>query len=476
MKNILKNNLIFYLIILSGCGGGTSSSLPVDNSNQIPEPIALFNSDPITLLDAASYYSNACNNPSFQFLIPTKINEDAYTDFIAHYWCDSLTPAEYNVAPTADALVAYVSDNFGGYKIDNVGVFGEINPKLGGASRKYARGDLNADGKDDFAFAINWEDGRASFNYQSMISNYAKPAILLSNDSGYQVIRLGTEDWGHSVQIKDNKVFFAGHSSQVFELSESNWINISDSYDNLSFASFLIFDEFIINSVRKEFSQGLELIKDNKVISSIMIEESFKVNFESWNNAGSNNFSELGVYNIQGKNYFHGMISEMCKKDDIIVATINASKLISGEIEEGGYYSESETIPVVIFSFYEIFNDSLMELDIDIINEEINHNFNFFDCIDVNNDQSKDIIAQVFSEQWNDQDNNKGVPEVYINDNGRYFNLDTSSWPVYSYVDDSQGYLYDIDDNSTPDLIVFPLKINTSGSIEIYTTNKNITD
>ena len=476
MKNILKNNLIFYLIILSGCGGGTSSSLPVDNSNQIPEPIALFNSDPIILLDAASYYSNACNNPSFQFLIPTKINEDAYTDFIAHYWCDSLTPAEYNVAPTADALVAYVSDNFGGYKIDNVGVFGEINPKLGGASRKYARGDLNADGKDDFAFAINWEDGRASFNYQSMISNYAKPAILLSNDSGYQVIRLGTEDWGHSVQIKDNKVFFAGHSSQVFELSGSNWINISDSYDNLSFASFLIFDEFIINSVRKEFSQGLELIKDNKVISSIMIEESFKVNFESWNNAGSNNFSELGVYNIQGKNYFHGMISEMCKKDDIIVATINASKLISGEIEEGGYYSESETIPVVIFSFYEIFNDSLMELDIDIINEEINHNFNFFDCIDVNNDQSKDIIAQVFSEQWNDQDNNKGVPEVYINDNGSYFNLDTSSWPAYSYVDDSQGYLYDIDDNSTPDLIVFPLKINTSGSIEIYTTNKNITD
>ena len=46
MKNILKNNLIFYLIILSGCGGGTSSPLPIDNSNQIPEPIALFNSGP----------------------------------------------------------------------------------------------------------------------------------------------------------------------------------------------------------------------------------------------------------------------------------------------------------------------------------------------------------------------------------------------------------------------------------------------
>ena len=38
-----------------------------------------------------------------------------------------------------------------------------------------------------------------------------------------------------------------------------------------------------------------------------------------------------------GKN-FDGMISEMCKKEDIIVASRNASKLISGEIVEGGFY------------------------------------------------------------------------------------------------------------------------------------------
>ena len=126
--------------------------------------------------------------------------------------------------------------------------------------------------------------------------------------------------------------------------------------------------------------------------SSIMIEEAFKVNFESWNNSGSNNYSELGVYNIRGEYYFDGMISEMCRKDDIIVATINASKLISGEIIEGGFYSETETSPVVIFSFYEIENNDLQELDINIIDEEINHNFNFFDCIDVNNDQKKDCL------------------------------------------------------------------------------------
>ena len=472
-----KQLTIIFLIFLSSCGGGGSSlSGTIDDSTQTTLITTLFKPNAIKLNDASTYYSSACNNPSFQFLIPTKINEDIYTDFIAHFWCDTVSPAEYDTEPTPDALVAYVSDAYGEYKIDNINVFGQINAKLGGASRKYARGDINNDGKDDFAFAINWEDGRASFDYKSMISNYAEPAVLLSNQSGYEIIKLGIKDWGHSVQIKDNKVFFAGHSSQVFEFINPGWNDISDNYPSLSFASFLLYDDYIINSERNGTSQGLELVKNNEVISSIMIEESFKVNFESWNNTGSNNYSQLGVYNIRGENYFDGMISEMCRKGDIIVATINASKLKSGEIIEGGYYSESDTTPVVIFSFYKIHDENLQELDINIINEEINHNFNFIDCMDVNNDQQKDIVAQVFSQQWNDQDNNKGIPEIYINDNGGYFNLDTSNWPSYSLSDDSQGYLHDVDDSNTQDLVVFPIKINSSGNIEIYITNKNITD
>jgi hypothetical protein len=472
-----KQLTIIFLIFLSSCGGGGSSlSGTIDDSTQTTLITTLFKPNAIKLNDASTYYSSACNNPSFQFLIPTKINEDIYTDFIAHFWCDTVSPAEYDTEPTPDALVAYVSDAYGEYKIDNINVFGQINAKLGGASRKYARGDINNDGKDDFAFAINWEDGRASFDYKSMISNYAEPAVLLSNQSGYEIIKLGIKDWGHSAQIKDNKVFFAGHSSQVFEFINPGWNDISDNYPSLSFASFLLYDDYIINSERNGTSQGLELVKNNEVISSIMIEESFKVNFESWNNTGSNNYSQLGVYNIRGENYFDGMISEMCRKGDIIVATINASKLKSGEIIEGGYYSESDTTPVVIFSFYKIHDENLQELDINIINEEINHNFNFIDCMDVNNDQQKDIVAQVFSQQWNDQDNNKGIPEIYINDNGGYFNLDTSNWPSYSLSDDSQGYLHDVDDSNTQDLVVFPIKINSSGNIEIYITNKNITD
>ena len=359
VKTLIQIN--FLLLALSSCGGSSPSKIEV-LSAEIIAPQALFNEIPIKLIDGVSYYSHACNDPSFQFLLPMNINDDEYVDFIAHFWCDSSTPAQFDDQPTQDALVAYVSSGNGSYAIDNIGVFGSVQAKLGGASRKYSRGDINDDGKDDFAFAMNWEDGRASFDNAAMITNYARPSILMSNESGYEIIRIGKPDWGHSVQIKENKVFFGGHNSQAFEFYDSKWIEISEQYPDLSFASFLLYDNYIINSVRKNGLQGLELLENGVVISSIMLEESFKVNFESWNDNGTGNYSPQGIYNIRGKNYFGGMTSEMCRQDNTIIATLNASKLISGEIIENGFYSETETVPVTIFAFYEIVNLSLIHI------------------------------------------------------------------------------------------------------------------
>ena len=473
MKKLLALLLLFGII---GCNGSSQSNQIINED--IPQnETSLFNSSPIILDDGISYYSHACNNPSFQFLIPLTLNDDSYIDFIAHFWCDSLTPAEFSDEPVPDALVAYVSNEFGIYNIDNLNIFGEISPKLGGASRKYVRGDVNNDGKDDFAFAMNAEDGRASYDHETMLTNYAYPSILISSDSGYEIIKLGKLDWGHSVQIKENEVLFGGHQSQAFKYEAVGWLDISEKYQDLSFASFLVLDDYIINSVRRNDAQGLELIRDNEIISSVMIPESFKVNFEAWNNDGTGIYDELGVYYIRGDYYFHGMISEMCKKDNLIVATINASKLINGEIIENGFYSQTETMPVTIFSFYEVIDDQLTEKSIQIEGEDINHNFNFFDCYDVNTDNKKDLVAQVFSQSWNSySDNNKGVPEVYIGSENSYINLDTSNWPTYSLNEDSQGYLYDINSTGTMDLIIFPLKANSTSQVEIYLSNRNITD
>ena len=118
----------------------------------------------------------------------------------------------------------------------------------------------------------------------------------------------------------------------------------------------------------------------------------------------------------------------------------------------------------------------MVKKDIEIIGEEIEHNFNFFDCVDVNEDGQKDLVAQVFSQQWTEQDNNLGIPEVYIRNGDVFSNLDTTTWPPFTVDIDSQGYLYDVDSNGTHDLVMFPLKVNTSGAIEIYLSNRSLTD
>ena len=54
--------------------------------------------------------------------------------------------------------------------------------------------------------------------------------------------------------------------------------------------------------------------------------------------------------------------------------------------------------------------------------------------------------------------------------------MDTTAFPTYSINDDSQGYLFDVDLNGTFDLVMFPLKANVSADIEIYISNRSITD
>jgi hypothetical protein len=173
--------------------GGTSSSAWTPNQ-KITDSVL----KSITISDANELYKNQCANPVIQFVIPVRLNNDAQQDFIIHYWC----PAGINWGkelsiPTPDALVAQVSQPDGSYKTANEQVFGSRFYSLGGASRKYVRGDINGDGRDDFAFAMNWEDGRLAAN---SMTNATEPSVLLSTfDGGYRVKRLGQRNWNHSV-------------------------------------------------------------------------------------------------------------------------------------------------------------------------------------------------------------------------------------------------------------------------------------
>jgi hypothetical protein len=86
---LLSNNLckmkhfykIFSLLLLLSCGGGgaSSSEAVIPPTQNIP-PQPLFKESPI------------------------RINDDGFIDFIAHFWCDSITPADFDDQPVKDAL------------------------------------------------------------------------------------------------------------------------------------------------------------------------------------------------------------------------------------------------------------------------------------------------------------------------------------------------------------------------------------
>lgn len=481
-------------LLVTGCGGGGGSephptpvktAPPPSTNNDTPEPEELF--DPVVMLqDSYPYYSDLCMYPVTQFAIPVSLDNDTIDDFIVHYWCEAELSSESKEG-TKDVLVAYVS-NGGDHMVDNIAVFGEQYPKLGGAARKYRTGDINNDGKPDFAFATNYEDGRSASSSQDI---YARPSVLLSTETGYEVHRVGNPDWGHTVQIKGSTVMFAGNTPQAYTYQDGAWIDVSEHYPNLSFASFTLYDDYIINSERRTqyddsgnvlaSEQGLTLTLDGETVSSVMYPEAFSVNSIPWSeeNNPDAEYGRIGVYNINGRELIHGMTTETCILDDMIVATVNGAELRDGTaLEPGGYYKDSDFEPVGYLTFYRVQDGNLVKADVNITNENPNYNFNFFDCEDVNADGMSDIVVQVFSDAYNpDRPNNAGVPVVYINQgNDSFYNLDVSEWPVFANtIADSQGYLHDINNDGFHDLVMFGVNTRETNVLEIHYATQSIT-
>jgi hypothetical protein len=184
---------VIYSILLVSCGGSTST----------PESSQSLIRKTLTIQSPAAYYDYACAAPSIQFVLPVILNDDSYQDFIIHYWCSAgAFWGEYLDTATPDALVALVSDGSGGYDVGNEDVFSQSFIGLGGASRKVVRRDINGDGFDDFAFAMNWEDGRLAAIADT---NAAVQSLLISEaQHKYKVVRVGDPNWGHATGFISN--------------------------------------------------------------------------------------------------------------------------------------------------------------------------------------------------------------------------------------------------------------------------------
>ena len=479
--------------LLAGCGGdGIATSqepASVSHTSDGPEAFSLIIDSP------EAYFQHQCLDPSMQAVIPVNLNNDEYQDFIVHYWCDLEDWGEEVWTPTPDALVSHVSNGDGTYRTANQEVFGESLVALGGASRKYARGDINGDGIDDFVFAMNQEDGRLGIPAEM---NATQPGLLISDGIGkYRVERIGVPDWGHSAGIVSNQdgtrqVVFSGYveGTQAFEWSEQGFVDVSEQYpDSGAWANaFTAIDrdgvtEYIAASYTEFDEQGgarhgIRLyVRDHGVwapTSQYLIGKQFDVDWITW----SYGTEKIAVIEVAGRQYFRGSYFTMCDVEhpnrdgnSLIAAQLNTARLVSGEtIEAGNVYREDETDPVNFLMFFEYQADQLVLIDSPILNEVTNANYNELSCKDVTNNGLTDIVVSPFTRPWlDDRIEAAGKPIIYANSgSGTFEKLDTSAVPGHSSKGFTQGFLSDVNGDGVQDFVLFGAKVSYGqGTIEI---------
>jgi len=318
------------LATISGCNGQIEGAAYIVENLTAPCEISVqFEHEAIketwTIEDPASAYNSQCERPAFFFAIPTDLNSDGNQDLIAHYWCGSESFGSVDKTPTGDALAALVNDGAGNFSLENTSVFGAPFAQLGGAARKYDRGDLNADGMVDFVFAMNWEDGRSSADANDIAT---EPSVLLSDSAGYYSLeRLGSPDWGHATGIIKNPdgsqdALFAGflHGTglQAYSLDNGRWVDSSAAYPGVSWAVTIGTSEDSRGFTDHIFGSGggatpsLDMFSrqnDSWVQTGTHeINRLFQVNWYAWNG----NFEPVDVVCVNGEKYFMGSYFATC--------------------------------------------------------------------------------------------------------------------------------------------------------------------
>ncbi len=442
---------------------------------------------------------------NIQWVLPVQLNGDGMTDFIVNYWQAAPSPGFVLTDPTRDALFAFVSQPDGSYKVDNLGVFGVADPKLGGASRKVDRGDINGDGVDDFAFAMNSEDGRAA---EDVNTNEARPAILLSQSGGkYSIVNLGEAAWGHSVTQIDNglgskDILFAGYTNpglQAFRYANGSFSDVTSQYSAASqgwatavksvpgtspsaASAYLIGTDTqgeLVNGQYRITKNGLALYAKSgsgwSIVDAFYNEAVFSTPWVSWQRAENVGVS---VYKIDGKYYFHGTFDEIIVSNDLNVdgSITVIGKMMLGRytksdiIVQGQKYDEQDVRPENHLRIFKLKDGHLIEQPGAIIDQKVDVNFNDFYLTDINGDGAKDIVVQAMTRPWVPSlATNAGQPIVYINDGtGTYHYVDIYAFPKnrdgVPPGPELWGYFHDVDGDGFADLVTWQSGLAEGGS------------
>ncbi len=444
-----------------------------------------------------SYFKDACENPSLQFLIPTVLNDDEYDDFIVHYWCDQEEFGVYDDQPTPDAIVALQSESATSYRVVNESVFGQRLIGLGGASRKYVAHDINKDGYDDYFFAMNWEDGRSG---EDPMTNGARPAGLLSNGLGsYQVVNMGERGWGHAVVVLTlergvSDVVFATFTgnSQAFRFENDEFSDVTAEYPADQINPWATGVLAIDNETHTKYVVGTDSIDRGDFRNDLLrffymdpagvlieinyheIEKAGTVSFINWNGDPGTS----AVIDIDGTLHLDGAVealrhmkSPLDPSESMVVGKMSAVLRADGKPivlgEDQGEFEWKNVNPLVFFSYDDT---GLYRIPSPLVNEEAEVNYNFYEGRDINGDGLEDLVVYGFTQPWRDSRvEQAGKPILYLNDgNGSLVWEDLSSWPGSSESGgELQGLMHDINNDGVEDLLIYGLRAAT-GDIEIH--------
>jgi len=432
-----------------------------------------------------------------ELIIPININNDVWQDFFVLYSERVWPQGSEFTGPPPEGIVAYVSNGDGTYRIGNQEVFGTNFPQLGGITGHYAKGDMNNDGRDDFAFGMNWEDGRFNENWSVC---YTEDTILLSEPGGqYSIHRVGYPAWTFAASVINNSegsvdFLFNGtsreHRFQAFRYINGEFVDVVDEYniegnegwDGGVYAlpnktGAFETTQFVATygdweageygiALYTRTGEGWELT-DKSVWTS-----DFDVDFLSWSAV----IGTRKITVIDGVAYEGVMIHRMSPNieyDSRTNKTTIFAGMISNTLKDGIFepdsgiiYDEGDTLGRFNILKYTVVDNRIVRENSNIHAEYSNVGESFFEYKDLNSDGYSDLIVSPYTQPWVPAHVELGgLPVVYLNDkSGGFRRLDLSNYPKHS---DSllplegqsslKGMMVDVNGDGVEDLISFTI-------------------